>query len=101
MPRPVVSSALIAFLVAFQEPHVGDDYGTARRPGEHPPLAVRRGTPRTAVQPAISSSNGTVFGVTFARSSTWLATLFSTTTASTSAMRCRSLRYQRITWPGF
>ena len=40
-----------------------------------------------ANQPAINSSNGSTLSVTFALARTNSATLFSTTTASTSAMR--------------
>ena len=51
--------------------------------------------------PTISSSNGTVLSTTLASPSTWAVTLFSTTTASTSAMRSRLPRYQRTTSAGF
>ena len=52
-------------------------------------------------QLAISSSNGNSLSITLACPSTYWVTLFSTTTASTSAMRCRSPRYQRTTSDGF
>ncbi len=52
-------------------------------------------------QAVISESNGSSLSVTLALDSTNSVTLFSTTMASTSAMRERSDRYQRCTSTGF
>ena len=57
--------------------------------------------PRCGDQAVISESNGSSLSVTLALASTNSVTLFSTTMASTSAMRERSDRYQRCTSTGF
>ena len=63
---------------------------------------IRKGCTRTArSQPwAMSSSNETALSITLAWPSTKSVTLFSMTTASTSARRWRSLKYQRTTSSG-
>jgi len=65
------------------------------------PGGAGRSTWERADQAVISESNGSSLSVTFALDSTKSVTLFSTTMASTSAMRERSDRYQRCTSTGF
>src|SRR5258706_12639401 len=108
MPRLVASSALMLGVLRegkLQTSNVGFDYvatrGAPQKNEGH--RARRRGAPfhEHAFQPAISSSKGSAFSVTLAFDKTKSATLFSMTTASTSAMRWRSPRYQRTTSAGF
>src|SRR5260370_1019060 len=101
MPRLLVSSALIQFLEEVSCRRYGAELWPRKQKGAG--LAARRLWEAKATQlaAAINSSKGRDLSVTLADASTNSVTLFSTTTASTSAMRSRSLRYQRITSAGF
>jgi hypothetical protein len=77
--------------------------GDAGQPPEAgtPGRAGRSRLAEGADQAVINESNGSSLSVTLAFDSTNSVTLFSTTMASTSAMRDRSDRYQRCTSTGF
>ena len=131
MPKACVSIALMEEFFSVAEWVSGDHYVASgatppsemaaehrfasqshkrRRPGEPGVGRLRDATaernrcaagPPQADQAVINESNGSSLSVTFALDSTNSVTLFSTTMASTSAMRERSDRYQRCTSTGF